>query len=180
MGPRMFLRQNRAIIASAAGPLKLARRGLVGFSGHINGTLQTKGPIVGAFAECTHSFQQEDVNIFAKICGDNNPLHTNVEVASKSMFQGTIVHGILVSSLFSTLFGASMHGAVYVNQTLSFKRPVHVGASVTARIHILQKEQKRSGHLLTCSTTVTLSDGSAAILGEALCLLPYTDYPREE
>lgn len=161
-------------------PLRLARRGLVGFTGDIAGTLKTKGPVVGAFAECSHTFQQEDVNIFAKICGDNNPLHTDVEVASKSMFQGTIVHGILVSSLFSTLFGASLHGAVYVSQSLNFKRPVHVGACVKARMQILQKEQKRSGHLLTCSTTVELADGTAAIQGEAKCLLPYTDYPRDE
>jgi len=166
-------------VCAAVVPLKLTQRGLVGFTGDITGTLKSKGPVAGAFAECTHSFQQEDVNIFAKICGDSNPLHTDVEVASKSMFQGTIVHGILVSSLFSTLFGASLHGAVYVNQSLSFKRPVHVGASVAARIHILKKEQKRSGHLLTCSTTVSLADGSAAIVGEALCLLPYADYPRD-
>ena len=161
-------------------PLKLGRRGLVGFTGDITGTLKMQGPVVGAFAECTHTFQQEDVNIFAKMCGDNNPLHTDVEVASQSMFQGTIVHGILVSSLFSTLFGASMHGAVYVSQTLSFKRPVHVGTQVKARMQILQKEQKRSGHLLTCSTSVELTDGTAAIQGEAKCLLPYTDYPCDK
>ena len=35
--------------------------------------------------------------------------------------------GMLVASLFSTLFGRTVHGSVYVSQTLNFKRPVHVG-----------------------------------------------------
>ena len=36
---------------------------------------------------------------------------------------------MLVSSLFSTLFGRTVHGSVYVSQTFNFKRPVHVGKS---------------------------------------------------
>lgn len=152
----------------------------MGFTGDITGTLRTNGPKVGSTAECSHVFTQEDVNIFAQICGDNNPLHTNVEIASKSMFKGTIVHGILVSSLFSTLFGASLHGAIYVNQNMQFRAPVMVGSQVTARIHILQKDQKSSGHLLTCSTEVFLEDGTAAIVGDARCLLPYSEYPKED
>ncbi len=129
--------------------------------------------------QCSHAFCQDDVNTFAQICGDTNPLHTNVDIASKSMFKGTIVHGILVSSLFSTLLGASMHGAVYVSQDLSFKKPVHVGARVTAKLEVLQKEQKRTGHLLTCRTDVLLEDGSTAVEGTARCMLPYTQYPRD-
>lgn len=143
----------------------LARRGLVGFTGTIRGSLQSEGPIVGAYAECSHKFEQDDVDAFAKLCGDTNPIHTNVSIASESMFKGTIVHGIFVSSLFSTLFGASMHGAVYVSQTLNFKRPVHVGSVVTARMHILQKEEKRSGYLITCSTVIELPDGMVAVQG---------------
>ncbi len=160
---------------------------LHGFTGQITGTLEGEGPIVGSYAECNHTFVQEDVNIFAKICGDNNPLHTNPEIAKDSMFKGTIVHGILVSSLFSTLFGASMHGAVYVDQTLKFKRPVHVGTNVIAKMEIINKSHARSGHMLTCSTTVYLDNehgnageyGKTAVEGEARVLLPYESYPKE-
>ena len=157
---------------------KAGRRTLQGFSGEVGGSLRDKGPQIGAFMECKHAFVQEDVNIFAQICGDDNPLHTDVAVAKESMFGGTIVHGILVSSLFSTLFGRSLHGAVYVNQTLSFRRPVHVGTNVKATIKILNKTKSRSGHLLTCSTVVELESGKIAVEGEAQCLLPYTEYPR--
>ena len=155
-------------------------RRLHGFVGEIGGSLKEKGPQIGAYADCEHVFVQEDVNIFAKICGDDNPLHTDVAIASESMFKGTIVHGILVSSLFSTLFGRSLHGAVYVNQTLSFRKPIHVGTKVKATMKILQKGHVRSGHLLTCSTTVEIiSSGKLAVEGEAQCLLPYTEYPKD-
>jgi acyl dehydratase len=151
-----------------------------GFIGDIGGTIKSSGPVIGAFAECTHSFSQEDVDVFAALCGDNNPLHVDPVVAAESMFGGTIVHGILGSSLISTLFGRSLHGAIYVSQSLSFHRPMHVGSVVQARVEILNKESKRSGHLLTCATLVLLEDGRQAIAGEAKCLLPYTHYPKLE
>ena len=71
---------------------------------------------------------------------------------------GTIVHGILVSSLFSTLFGRSIPGAVYVSQSVRFKRPVHVGARVVARMQIVGMEPRRKGVLLVCATTCSLID----------------------
>lgn len=143
-----------------------------GPSFEITGTLSTNGPRRGSYAEIKHTFSQDAVNNFAAICGDNNPLHLDQAFAAKTMFKGTIVHGILVSSLFSTLFGRSITGAVYVSQSLNFKRPVHVGVEVVARMEIIKIEEKRSGQLLSCSTTCKLSDGTLAVDGEAKVLLP--------
>lgn len=140
---------------------------------NVTGTLLTESPIrVGLNAEVVHTFSQEHVNQFAGLCGDNNPLHSDPEFAKTTMFGGTIVHGIFVSSLFSTLFGRSISGSVYVSQNLSFKRPVHVGAPVTARMEIVNIEDRRLGRLMTCSTTIHLQDGTLAVAGEAKVLLP--------
>lgn len=140
---------------------------------NVTGTLLTESPIcVGLNAQVTHAFSQEHVNQFSGLCGDNNPLHCDPEFAKTTMFKGTIVHGIFVSSLFSTLFGRSITGSVYVSQNLSFKRPVHVGVPVTARMEIINIEDRRLGRLMTCSTTVTLPDGTLAVAGEAKVLLP--------
>lgn len=141
----------------------------------VSGTLLTESPVrVGLSAEVTHAFSQEHVNQFAGLCGDNNPLHSDPEFAKTTMFKGTIVHGIFVSSLFSTLFGRSISGSVYVSQNLSFKKPVHVGVPITARMEIINIEDRRLGRLMTCSTTCALPDGTIAVLGEAKVLLPST------
>jgi 3-hydroxybutyryl-CoA dehydratase len=137
----------------------------------ISGTLATNGSKIGSFAEIKHTFTQPVVNQFAGLCGDNNPLHSDPEFAKTTMFKGTIVHGIFVSSLFSTLFGRSMKGAVYVSQSLNFRAPVHVGKEVHARMEILEVAERRSGQLLTCTTTATV-DGKVCVDGTATVLLP--------
>ena len=82
------------------------------------------------------------------------------------------MHGILVSSLFSTLFGRAIHGSIYVSQSLHFKRPVFVGASVRAKMEIVSVDHRAKGSLLTCTTTCCLLDGTLAVVGEAKVLLP--------
>ena len=120
------------------------------------------------------------VNDFAAICGDNNPLHSDPEFASKTFFGGTIVHGILVSSLFSTLFGRTVHGSVYVSQSLNFKRPVLVGKPVRARMVVVKELSRSKGTFLTCTTTAYITSENSdktvsetiAIEGEAVVLIP--------
>jgi acyl dehydratase len=128
----------------------------------------------GLYASVRHVFSQEDVNTFANLCGDTNPIHTNPEYAKeKSMFGGTIVHGIFVSSLFSTLFGRLLTGAVYVNQSLNFKKPVHVGKPVIATVKVLSVISRAGkGDIIECQTNVSWEDGTVAVDGTAKVLLP--------
>jgi acyl dehydratase len=166
---------SRSASLSSVGSLLISRRSLAftPFTSAITGTLSQLGPKVGATAQVSHSFSSEAVKIFADICGDNNPIHIDKEAGEKSIFKGNVVHGILVSSLFSTLLGRSIHGAVYVSQELNFKRPVYVGRPVTAKMEIINSEEKKKGSLLTCSTVCLLDDGSVAVEGQAKVLLPY-------
>lgn len=144
------------------------------FTSDVTGNLLDKFGEVGAKAEVRHIFHQEDVKHFASISGDNNPIHTDPEFASTTMFKGTIVHGIFVSSLFSTLFGRSIPGSIYVSQDLRFKKPVMVGAQVVASIEVLKVDDKGSkGLLMTCATRCRLEVSSDLVVdGEGKILVP--------
>mmetsp|Transcript_21895 Transcript_21895/g.30107 ORF Transcript_21895/g.30107 Transcript_21895/m.30107 type:complete len:186 (+) Transcript_21895:23-580(+) len=141
----------------------------------ITGNLSVDGKLndsIGSFVQLKHVFTQDEVNEFAVLNGDNNPLHIDPIFAKTTMFGGTIVHGIFVSSLFSTLFGRSIPGSIYISQKLNFKRPVHVGKEVIASIEVTTSELHKKGKIITCSTTCKYEDGTTAVDGEAKVLLP--------
>ena len=162
------------MISSFRNVVKYCRHSSTGTAAafNITGPLSNENFNVGSYAEVVHTFEQQSVASFAGICGDNNPLHLDKEFASTTIFKQPIVHGILVSSLFSALFGSKIIGSIYVSQSLQFLKPVFVGKSVTARVQVLTLESKKWGTLVTCSTICTLEDGGNAIIGEAKVLVP--------
>lgn len=82
---------------------------------------------------------QEDVNVFAQVSGDDNPIHLDQEFASKTPFGGTIAHGLLTLSLVVPLMaevfevtGVAM-GINYGLNKVRFPAPVPVGSRI--RVH---------------------------------------------
>ena len=47
----------------------------------------------------------EDVEAFAKLSGDRNPLHMDDGFAARTHFQRRVVHGMLVANYVSTMIG---------------------------------------------------------------------------
>lgn len=91
-----------------------------------------------------------DVVLFAGVSGDTNPLHLNEAFASQTRFKGRIVHGMLTTSLWSTLVGTRLPGpgCAYMSQETKFIKPVRVGETVTARITVAEIEpEKQRVHL---------------------------------
>lgn len=58
------------------------------------------------------------LSLFHDIAGDMNPLHLDPEEAAQSRFGRPIVHGMLVSSLFSTIFGTHFPGRCGARRSL--------------------------------------------------------------
>jgi 3-hydroxybutyryl-CoA dehydratase len=87
-----------------------------------------------------------------------------------------LVHGIFVSSLFSSIFSTLSPGCVYLNQSLQFSKPVYADDRVVARITIEKiRRWKKEGLVLQCETTVTVDndgDSRTAISGVANVWLP--------
>ena len=100
---------------------------------------------VGMKGEYSKKITQEDLDKFISICNDVNPIHVDAEFAKNAKFKDKIAHGILVSSLISTVVGTKMPGpgSVWLDQSLKFLLPVHVNDTITAISEILVKINER-------------------------------------
>ncbi|MEM7113595.1 MAG: MaoC family dehydratase [Chloroflexota bacterium] len=95
---------------------------------------------VGMEAVYTKTFTEADVLLFRAVSGDTNPLHTNEAFAAQTRFGKRILHGMLTTSLWSTIVGTLLPGpgCVYMGQTLNFYKPVYVGDTVSAKMTIVK------------------------------------------
>ncbi|MGI9292402.1 MAG: MaoC family dehydratase [Pseudomonadales bacterium] len=124
---------------------------------------------VGDSATISKVFNNDDVEKFAIVSEDCNPIHLDETAAADSIFGQRVVHGMLVGSLFSALLGTKLpgEGSIYLGQTLSFKAPVFIGEEVTASVEILEiRESKSIAKLRTLcvnSSGVTVIDGEAVV-----------------
>lgn len=87
---------------------------------------------VGDTDSFSRTWTEEDIIAFAKLSGDHNPLHTDDSYAKGTQFGQRLVHGMLLGSLCSRFVGMYIPGknCLYLNQTLSFKKPVFIGDAV--------------------------------------------------
>lgn len=88
---------------------------------------------------------------FGDLTGDKNPIHFDEEFARKTIFKGRIVHGMISANLIATLLSESFPGAVYLNQTLNFLKPVRINDEITAKFIVKRKINKSQKiYLETC------------------------------
>src|SRR6187401_757528 len=83
---------------------------------------------VGDIFNHDFKFSQDEVNRFAEVTGDKNPVHTDAAYAATTMFKRPIMHGMLGAALFSKVFGTLFpgEGTIYLKQTLNFLKPMYV------------------------------------------------------
>lgn len=126
---------------------------------------------VGQWAEVSRTITEADLVLYAGITGDTNPLHVNAEWSADSRFGGRIAHGLLTAGLLSTVLGTRLPGAgaVYLSQTLAFRRPVFPGDTITARAEVVELlVAKRQVRL---ATAIANQKGEVVLEGEALMLV---------
>ncbi len=125
---------------------------------------------VGQEAEAAKCFTQEEVRQFAELSGDDNPLHVDEEYAKEGKFGACVVHGILVSGLISKVLGTQLpgEGSIYLEQNLSFRKPVFVGDQVTARVKITEILPEKK--IILLETNVYGREGQCVIQGTAKIL----------
>ena len=127
---------------------------------------------VGQSAEFTKTISETDVYLFAGISGDHNPMHVNDVYAKQSRFKGRICHGMLSSSLISTVIGTKLpgNGTVYKSQRIAFKAPVLFGDTITAKVEVDTIFRERNRVIL--KTYCVNQDGVTVLEGEATVIPP--------
>lgn len=85
----------------------------------------------------------EDVESFARLSGDRNPLHMDDQFAARTHFQRRVVHGMLVANYVSTLVGMQCPGpgALWSRQNFRWLAPVFIGDCITLTMKVTHKSE---------------------------------------
>lgn len=112
-----------------------------------------------------------DIENFAELSGDHNPIHLDDEFAATTLFEGRVAHGFLSASFISTVIGTKLPGpgAIYMSQSLRFLAPVRIGDTVTAHVTVASLNDEKNRAILNCSCSV---NGEPVIEGEAMVKVP--------
>jgi acyl dehydratase len=124
--------------------------------------------------EYQFSFTQEDVDSFARVTGDDNPIHIDEELAAKSIFKKRIIHGFLSGSVFSKVFGTIWpgNGTIYLSQTMNFMKPMYTTEKYLAKFEVIEIMPKNKYWV---KTNITDENNENTIEGKAL--IKYDDIP---
>ncbi|MEH6993828.1 MaoC family dehydratase [Neobacillus drentensis] len=123
---------------------------------------------IGDQAEITKLVTAEDIERFAELSGDVNPIHLLDEFAKESLFKERIAHGSLASSYISTILGTKLPGknTIYLSQQVSFKAPVKIGDELTVIATVLSKRDDK--RIITLSTNVNNQREELVVEGTAV------------
>jgi 3-hydroxybutyryl-CoA dehydratase len=129
---------------------------------------------VGDFRSYERIITSEDVRQFGTLSGDTNATHFDPVYAAKTIFKKPIVHGMLLGSLFSKIFGLDYpgEGTIYCSQSLKFLKPVYPDTVLTVKVTVREINVERNRAWFT--TEIFDENGECAVTGEALLM------PRKE
>lgn len=126
---------------------------------------------VGDSAEITKKITEADIEAFAEVTGDHNPIHLDETFAKTTRFGRRIAHGMLTASLISSVLANKLpgEGSVYLGQSLQFVAPVFPEDEVTARVTVKQVRDDKP--ILKLETICVNQRNETLIRGEATVLV---------
>ena len=113
---------------------------------------------------------EKDIDNFAKLTGDDNPVHTNLDFAKKTIFKQKVAHGFLSASLISTLIATKLPGpgSIYLSQNLKFLAPVFIDDLVIVKVTVQEIDHEKKKVKLQ---TECFKNEKKIISGEAIVLV---------
>jgi acyl dehydratase len=126
---------------------------------------------VGQQASFEKRVEERDIQLFAAMSGDRNPVHLDADFAAGTLFKERIAHGMFSGALISAAVACTMPGpgTIYLGQSMKFTRPVKINDTLTVRLEILEKLPKNRVRI---ATRVFNQNEELVVDGEAEVLAP--------
>jgi acyl dehydratase len=128
----------------------------------------TDGLRVGATATLEHTFTSQQIADFARLSGDDNPIHLDGDAARIAGFERQVVHGVLVIGLISRLLGTRLPGpgTVLLEQHLRYRRPVYPDQPVRATVEVtsVREDKPVIGLRTWVETDAVVLEGEATVV----------------
>lgn len=118
----------------------------------------------------SRSFSEADVETFAQVSRDFNPIHLDAEYARQTKFGRKVAHGMLAVSQFSAIIGTKFpgEGSIYLGQDLKFSKPIFIDEPYLFRVTITHIREDKP--IYTLETVCLNQDGEPCIEGTAVVL----------
>ena len=135
------------------------------------GTICIEDLEIGMRRHLRKEVTDRDIEMFAEVSTDRNPVHLDDDYAQDTIFQGRIAHGMLTAGLISAVIGEQLpgHGTVYLGQTLKFMAPVRPGDVVLAEVEVMDIDYSK--RRVKLDTRCLIGD-TVVLKGEANVLAP--------
>src|SRR5881397_755374 len=106
------------------------------------GRTEPVGPLglrVGQRARRTQTVTAREVELYAQITGDRNPLHFDSDFAARTRFGRLVAQGGIASGMLNALVAMDLPGAgtVFMSQSLRYLAPTYLGDTLTAEVEVL-------------------------------------------
>ena len=125
----------------------------------------------GDSATYSRTLTEDELVLFAAVSGDVNPVHLDPEYAATTVYQERIAHGMWSGSLISAALATVMPGpgTIHLDQSLSFRKPVHLEDTLTVTLTIVSKEA-RNRVVVKCE--IINQNNQQVLIGEAKVIAP--------
>lgn len=139
---------------------------------------------IGQSALYSKTVTDQDVQMFAAVSGDVNPLHLDADFAAGTRFGERIAHGMLTASFVSAALAMELPGpgCIFMEQSLKFRLPVKIGDEIKVRLEVTDKNDRRKSVTLDCKAynsdeKLVLTGTSVVIAPTEKLSLPYPKAP---
>lgn len=124
---------------------------------------------IGMTSSFEKTISAKDIEAFAAVTGDTNPVHLDEAYAQTTPFKARIAHGMMSAGLISTVLGTQLPGpgCIYLDQQIKFRAPVFINDTVVATVTVEEINERRGRVSLKTQCFVNdklVADGTASMM----------------